>query len=86
MNEVEPRTAPRRQGFSRRWLVVTVLVLLPLLVLAGVYFYLGQLAERELRNALAEADRLDPGWRLDDLLGQRAEGSLGGKLGDSARK
>jgi len=60
----------KKPGSRRRWLVVAGLVALPLL-LAVIYFYVGHLADVEFQDALAEADRLDPGWRLDDLLGRR---------------
>ena len=30
-------------------------------------------ADRRYREAAAEADRLDPGWRLDDIMAQRAK-------------
>jgi hypothetical protein len=75
MNEAEPlTTAPaKKRGSGRRWLFVAVLVLLPVLLLAGIYFYIAHLADLGLQEALAEADRLDPGWRLDDLLSRRAQ-------------
>jgi hypothetical protein len=75
MNETEPLTITpaTKRGSRLRWLFVTVLVLLPLLALVGIYFYIGHLADTELRDAQAEADRLDPGWRLDDLLARRPE-------------
>jgi hypothetical protein len=39
-----------------------------LIVLAlAAYLLLSFLGRRELTDAIAEADRLDPGWRLDDL-------------------
>jgi hypothetical protein len=63
----------KRRGSRRRWLFVAVPVLLPVLLLAGVYFLIGHLADLELQDAQAEADRLDPGWRLDDLEGRRPE-------------
>jgi hypothetical protein len=45
----------------------TVLVLLPLALLAAWYAYLVDAADRELKEAIAEADRLDPEWRLEKL-------------------
>jgi hypothetical protein len=42
-----------------------------LVALAGVAFYLDHQNERELREAEAEADVLDPGWRFQDLLAKR---------------
>jgi hypothetical protein len=57
----------------RRRLFVAVLVLLPLLLLTGIYLTIDYLAERNLREAIAEADRIDPNWRLDDLEASRAD-------------
>jgi len=37
------------------------------LVAIGIYVYLDVDADAELRSALAETDRLDPRWRLDDV-------------------
>jgi hypothetical protein len=73
MNEAESLTTTpeKTRGASRRWLFVAVLVLLPVLLLLGIYFYIGYLADRGLREAQAEADRLDPGWRLEDILAHR---------------
>jgi hypothetical protein len=60
----------KKRGSRRRWLLVAVLALLPVLLLATLYLYVGHLADVDLQEALAEADHLDPGWRLDDLLQQ----------------
>lgn len=50
-----------------------LLIVLALAVLATGYFVLlSYLADAELRQALANADRLDPGWRLADLEAKRA--------------
>jgi hypothetical protein len=62
-----------KRGRRRRWLLVAGLVLFPLLLLAVLYFYVEHLGQVELQAALAEADRLDPGWQLDDLLGRRSQ-------------
>jgi hypothetical protein len=68
-----PPAPVKKRGSRRRWLFVAALVLLPVLLLGGVYFLLAHFAEVELQDALAEADRLDPGWHLDDLLSRRPE-------------
>jgi hypothetical protein len=61
---------PPRKG--RWWVVVTLLVLLPLAALAGLYVYVSLAAEADLRDAIAEANQLEPrGWRLPDLEAQR---------------
>jgi hypothetical protein len=61
---------PRRR---KRRLVLIVAGLITLLVaaLAGLFFYNQHLAETALDEAIAEADRLDPGWRLEDIDKQR---------------
>jgi hypothetical protein len=46
--------------------------MLLLLGFIGAAFYLNHLNERELRETEAEADRLDPGWRLHELESNRA--------------
>src|SRR2546423_1146117 len=51
----------------RRRLLVWGAVGLFLLVLVGWPLYMYQARERALREAVAEADRLDPGWRFEDL-------------------
>src|SRR5258708_2401625 len=56
----------------RRWPYVLVLLSLPVLVAIGIYVYLDVDAEAELRAVLAETDRLDPRWRLDDVDADRA--------------
>ena len=38
----------------------------------GTYYWLFDKSNRELREAVAEADRLDPGWRFEDLESARA--------------
>src|SRR5262245_25336127 len=56
-----------------RW-VVFAGVLGPLaagLCLLGLYLYRAHVEEQELRDAVAEADRLDPHWRLAELLDAR---------------
>jgi ABC-type transport system involved in multi-copper enzyme maturation permease subunit len=43
------------------------LLLLPLVVLLGWYFWSVAKTQSSLEEALAETDRADPGWRLEDL-------------------
>src|SRR5262249_8258416 len=62
---------PKKPGPRRRWLLVAGLAALPVLALVAIHFYIDHLAELNLQEALAEADRLDPGWRLDDLEASR---------------
>jgi murein DD-endopeptidase MepM/ murein hydrolase activator NlpD len=63
----------KKRGSRRRWLIVAGLVALPVLALAAIHFTIDHLADLNLQEALAEADRLDPGWRLDDLEASRAD-------------
>jgi hypothetical protein len=65
----EPRRDARRRPFWLKLLVVGLLLLTGVVLLYG---YLLLAADRRLREALAEADRLDPGWRLNELEAARA--------------
>jgi hypothetical protein len=60
----------RRQRKRRRWLLIGLLALPILGILAG-YAALAYLAEREWQAAVAEAQREDGAWRLDDLEAKR---------------
>jgi hypothetical protein len=64
-----PVDAPPRRRLL--WRIVLVLFAV-VLVGAGGFGYLWYLNDRDLREAEAEADRLDPGWRLADLEAARA--------------
>ncbi len=64
------RSPDKRKGC--RW-AHGALFALPLLgLLVGLYVHLSAAADRELRDALADADRLDAGWRREDLEAARA--------------
>jgi hypothetical protein len=65
----EAPPAPRKR---RGWLLLAVLVGVPVCALAGALIYLPLAAERAYQAAVAEADRLDPDWRLADVEAQRA--------------
>src|SRR5262245_38571102 len=56
--------APPRRRWGRR--ILKAFLLLIVLSLTA-YFVFSFLAKHELASAIAEADRLDPGWRLDEL-------------------
>jgi hypothetical protein len=60
-------TLPRRR--LPRW---AVLLLTVLLLGAGLFGYVWYASDRALREVEAEADRLDPGWRLADLEAARS--------------
>ncbi|MCI0460357.1 MAG: hypothetical protein L0Z62_25675 [Gemmataceae bacterium] len=64
--------APRRSG--RRWLVLAVVLILLIggLFAGGVDLHHRQAADSSLQEALNEADRFDPGWRLQDIQAKRA--------------
>lgn len=61
--------APRRWRL-RTWLSFGGLILLTLTV--GWYLFLTHLGNQRLSEALAAADRDDPGWRMDDIEARRA--------------
>lgn len=65
-----PSTRPHRR--LRRPLVAgSTLFVLVLLAVVGYFLYRAQVAEQELKDAIAEADRLDAGWRLEELEARR---------------
>jgi hypothetical protein len=62
-------TAPPRK---RRWLRRALVILFAFVGLpAGYYFYASWSLERDLADAIAETDRLDPRWRLEDIQADR---------------
>jgi hypothetical protein len=68
--------APHREAppvrRRRRWPYLVILVLLAVVVLIALYVRRDLASERELQAALAETDRLDPRWRLEDIEADRA--------------
>src|SRR5262245_34704450 len=69
MSEItEAPTTPQAPMRRRRWpRVLLVSLLLFFGFPACLYFYMAWSAARDTESALAETDRLDPGWRLDDI-------------------
>src|SRR5438445_5197506 len=69
MSEIQ---TPVHWGFTpprpkwRKRLVISSLIIVPL-CLAMPFVYFAFSSDRELRRALAEADQLDPGWRIPEL-------------------
>jgi hypothetical protein len=55
----------------RRLLLAAAVLLLLVGPLVGLYLYLRGAPDREVQAAVAETDRLDPGWRFEDLQQQR---------------
>jgi hypothetical protein len=74
MNEIEvPERAvatPLRPKWRKR-LLLSSLILLPLCLGTPIVCFVLS-SDRELREAIAEADKLDPGWRLEELEARRA--------------
>jgi hypothetical protein len=63
-------TRPRRR--LRRWLLITIgIILAVLLGFTGYSLWHSHDGDIRLQNALAETDRQDPGWRLEDLEAKR---------------
>jgi hypothetical protein len=72
VHEPPPVGMPRRR--RRRWLLLgTAAAVVIVAAMLGVYAYVEYAAEGELRDAIAEADRLDPGWRFADLEAARPD-------------
>jgi hypothetical protein len=88
IGEVPP--APPRVSRSRQWLKrLAGLLLLLFLGLVGLYFLEAHWAEQQLQEAAAEAERLDPGWRWDELQAARVKLPAGQNSADqllAARK
>lgn len=68
----DPLPAPARRRWRKPVLILGIPVLLGLL-LAGVMGYLHVANAWRWQAAFAEADRLDPGWRWEDLKAQQPE-------------
>jgi len=75
--------APRSRW--RTYLLLGVIALVLCLLASGwAYYYFG--GPRELAQAIAETDRLDPGWRLDDLIKRQPQNEENGILQIMAAK
>src|SRR5260370_10210727 len=83
MNQIPPSSdgAARSQGIM--WAVLGVLIVLPLCAIVGTSFYQSYEndkkareaeaeANQELSEAIAETERLDTRWRLEDVEAGRA--------------
>jgi hypothetical protein len=65
-----PASEPRRFRPLRALIIAALVVIL---AVAGGIAYLLYAQDREIREALAETDRVDPGWRFDDMEAARAD-------------
>lgn len=73
MNELQsPDTFSPARPRRRRWLLGVALGVLFLVGIVGIYGYLYLRESWRLQAAIAEADRLDPGWRFEELEAARA--------------
>jgi hypothetical protein len=61
-------SSPRRR---RLWLALSSLVLFLVLGLVGLYAWTRYASQRDLEEAIAETDKLDSYWRLEDLEAHR---------------
>ena len=68
---VAGRVLPRPRSRVRSGLLLGLLTVF--VTFGVVYFIVARLSQRSLRDALAETDRLSPGWRFDDLEAARAD-------------
>jgi hypothetical protein len=57
--------------WKRRLIYAGLLIVLIVGLFLGWQFYTNLLSDKDLRDAIAEADRLDPGWRLEELEANR---------------
>jgi hypothetical protein len=67
-----PLRVERRPWWRRPFPQFALTLLLLVVAVAGYYFYRVRGADLALAEALAEADRLDPHWRLNDIEARRA--------------
>jgi len=65
-------TTPRRVRRLRR-LLIPLLIASPLVIGLGGWAYVERAVNLRLNRSVAEADRLDPGWRMADLETKRVE-------------
>lgn len=66
MSLAETSARPRRPPRRRRYFLLGI-VLLCLLAPVGYYFYADWVLATRLEQVLAETDRLDPNWRIEDI-------------------
>ncbi|HEV8058421.1 MAG TPA: hypothetical protein VGP68_01020, partial [Gemmataceae bacterium] len=74
-------SSPRANRSSRRRLWLFFFLVLPLVLIAAALILARQAGADRLTKAIAEADRLDPGWRLDEVEASRKPMPSAGKNG-----
>jgi ABC-type transport system involved in multi-copper enzyme maturation permease subunit len=67
-----PDVAKPRPRWRRRVLIASAAAVVIVLLPTGWGVYRGVMADRHLNEAIEEADRTDPGWRLTDIEAARA--------------
>lgn len=88
MSKPEVRAVPavRRRRTIRRRTVLLWLVTLVAVAGLGAYYWVATATHRMLRSALADADRLDPGWTLAELEAKRQEVPKGENSADQVAR
>jgi hypothetical protein len=61
----------RRRWWWKAFWIIFLIGLLAVSAGTGIYLYYQSVADRQLQEAVTEADQLDPGWRLDELDAKR---------------
>src|SRR5439155_26787203 len=69
---LEQASGQNRRFRGRKRLVLIGLIVLPLMVLVAFVYFLFFWQDIQLERAIAESDRLDPGWRTLELEAKRA--------------
>jgi hypothetical protein len=72
MSPGPPGPGPRPPRRWRRKFLICALVLVPVVLLGGSYAYIYCVGTLDLKEAMAEAERLDGPWRLPDIVSRRA--------------
>src|SRR5262249_15229078 len=65
----EASTEPRSRW--RFWIIMTAVIGLPLALIVGLLMFWAASADEKLKAVLEETDRLDPNWRVPQMMEQR---------------
>jgi hypothetical protein len=71
MTTTSQSDSPRKRSIFRPRNILVLAALTPILGAVGLWVYVESSNSSRLRAAIDEADRLDPGWRLSELLANR---------------